>query len=158
MLAYSAALSSAKAYADAGELDAWVHMYLHEEGKNVPLSEGLQLFERYYIGPALFPLSLFKRCAGPEIEMQFRIDEDWWEQRVAALEKNIRADPDFPPLIVHYAQGEFEVNDGNHRHRAYENLGMEKAWAVVWITEKAELDDFMEKYGAYVKDCKIIRK
>ena len=63
-----------------------------------------------------------------------------------------------PPLIVHYAEGKFELNDGNHRRQAYENLGVEKAWAVLWITEEAEKDDFLARYGQYVKDCTVIRR
>ena len=54
--------------------------------------------------------------------------------------------------------GEFELNDGNHRHKAYENLGIKDAWVIIWITEKEELDDFMDKYGDYVKDCRIIQR
>ena len=76
MLKYSATLSSAKAYADAGKLDAWIHLYLNEEGRNIPFSDGLKLFDRYYFSPAEFPVSLFKRCAGPEPEMKYRIDKD----------------------------------------------------------------------------------
>ncbi len=158
MLKYSATLSSAKAYAEAGKLDAWIHLYLNEEGRNIPFSDGLKLFDRYYFSPARFPVSLFRRCAGPEPEMKYRIDRDWWDYRIAELEKSIRADADMPPLIVHYVDGEFELNDGNHRHKAYENLGMEKAWVIIWITEEAERDDFMDKYGEYVKDCKVIRR
>ena len=158
MLKYSATLSSAKAYADAGKLDAWIHLYLNEEGRNIPFSDGLKLFDRYYFSPAEFPVSLFKRCAGPESDMKYRIDKDWWEKRVAGLEKSIQADPDMPPMIVHYADGKFELNDGNHRHKAYENLGIEKAWVIIWITEEAERDDFMNKYGEYVKNCKVIRR
>ena len=158
MLKYSATLSSAKAYGEAGKMDAWIHLYLNEEGRNIPFSDGLKLFARYYFSPALFPVSLFKRCAGPEPEMKYRIDKDWWEQRVAGLGKSIQDDPDMPPLMVHYVDGEFELNDGNHRHKAYENLGIENAWVIIWITEKEELDDFMEKYGGYVKDSKVIRR
>ena len=158
MLKYSATLSSAKAYADAGNLDAWIHLFLNEEGRNIPFSDGLKLFDRYYFSPAEFPVSLFRRCAGPEEEMKYRIDKDWWEQRVAGLEKSIQSDPDMPPLIVHYTDGEFELNDGNHRLQAYENLGIEKAWVIIWITEEAERDDFMNKYGEYVKNCKVIRR
>ena len=158
MLKYSATLSSAKAYGEAGKMDAWIHLYLNEEGRNIPFSDGLKLFARYYFSPALFPVSLFKRCAGPEPEMKYRIDKDWWEQRVTGLEKSIQDDPDMPPLMVHYVDGEFELNDGNHRHKAYENLGIENAWVIIWITEKEELDDFMEKYGGYVKDSKVIRR
>ena len=158
MLKYSATLSSAKAYADAGKLDAWIHLFLNEEGRNIPFSDGLKLFDRYYFSPAEFPVSLFRRCAGPEEEMKYRIDKDWWEQWVAGLEKSIQSDPDMPPLIVHYTDGEFELNDGNHRLQAYENLGIEKAWVIIWITEEAERDDFMNKYGEYVKNCKVIRR
>ena len=158
MLKYSATLSSAKAYADAGKLDAWIHLFLNEEGRNIPFSDGLKLFDRYYFSPAEFPVSLFRRCAGPEEEMKYRIDKDWWEQRVAGLEKSIQSDPDMPPLIVHYTDGEFELNDGNHRLQAYENLGIENAWVIIWITEEAERDDFMNKYGEYVKNCKVIRR
>ena len=158
MLKYSATLSSAKAYAEAGKLDAWIHLYLNEEGRNIPFSDGLKLFDRYYFSPAQFPISLFHRCAGPEPEMKFRIDKDWWEHKVRELEKVIPENDDMPPFMVHYADGEFELNDGNHRHKAYENLGIEKAWAIIWITEDAELDDFMSKYSEYVKDCKIIRR
>ena len=158
MLKYSATLSSAKAYADAGKLDAWIHLFLNEEGRNIPFSDGLKLFDRYYFSPAEFPVSLFRRCAGPEEEMKYRIDKDWWEQRVAELEKSIQSDPDMPPLIVHYTDGEFELNDGNHRLQAYENLGIENAWVIIWITEEAERDDFMNKYGEYVKNCKVIRR
>lgn len=158
MLKYSASLSSAKAYADAGKLDTWIHLYLNEEGRNIPFSDGLKLFDRYYFSPALFPIRLFKRCTGPEEDMKYRIPADRWAQRVAALEKAIEENPDMPPLMVHYVDGEFELNDGNHRHKACENLGIEHAWVIIWITEEAELDDFTAKYGEYVKDCKMIRR
>ena len=100
----------------------------------------------------------YPRCTGPEEGMKYRHDPEWWEYRVKETEKRVQADDDMPPLIVHYADGEFELNDGNHRHKAYENLGIDKAWAVVWITEDAELEDFMAKYGEYVKNCRIIRR
>ena len=158
MLKYSATLSSAKAYAEAEKLDAWIHLYLNEDGRNIPFSDGLKLFDRYYFSPALMPLKLFHRCAGPEPDMKYRIDPAWFAEKVAELEKAIKADPDMPPLIVHYTQGEFELNDGNHRHRAYENLGVENTWVIVWITEEAEKDDFLLKYGEYVKDCTVIRR
>ena len=158
MLKFSATMSSAKAYAEAGKLDAWIHLFLNGEGRNIPLSDGLKLFDRYYFSPALFPISLIKRCAGPEPEMKYQIDPERWEHKVKELEKAIQADPDLPPLMVHYVDGEFELNDGNHRHKAYENLGVENAWAIIWITEEAERDDFTAKYGEYVKNCKIIRR
>ena len=158
MLRYSATLSSCRAYAEAGKLDAWIHLYLNAEGRNVPFSDGIKLTDRYFVGPAVFPLRLFRRCAGPEPEMKYRIDGAWFARKTAELEKAIREGADMPPLIVHYVEGAFELNDGNHRHKAYENLGVENVWAVVWITEEAEYRDFLSKYGAYVKDCTVIRR
>ena len=90
--------------------------------------------------------------------MKYRIDRDWWAIQVAKLEEAVKADPDIPPMIVHYTDGEFEMNDGNHRLQAYRNLGTESAWVIIWITEPAELEEFTARYGEYVKDCKVIRR
>ena len=65
---------------------------------------------------------------------------------------------EMPPIIVHYVDGEFELNDGNHRLQVYRDLGIEKVWTVIWITEEQELKDFMCKYGDYVKDCTVIQR
>ena len=158
MLKYSATTSSAAAYAAAGKLDVWIHLYLNENGRNIPFSDGLKLFDRYYIGPIRMPISLFTRCAGPEPEMKFQIHPGWFAEHVDLLEKAIQKDPDMPPLIVHYVDGGFELNDGNHRHQAYQNLGIEEACVIVWITEPEEYEEFMEKYGEYAKDAPVIRK
>ena len=67
------------------------------------------------------PLELFHRCTGPEENMKYRIDKDWWPIHVAVLEDSIKKDPDMPPLIVHYVEDDFELNDGNTRFQAYTN-------------------------------------
>ena len=158
MLKYSATLDSAMEYGREEKMDAWVHLYLNEEGRNIPFSDGLKLFDRYFISPAQFPISLFHRCAGPEEDMKYRIDKGWWEHKISELTKAIQSGAEMPPMIVHYVDGEFELNDGNHRHKVYEDLGIETAWVIIWITEEEELNDFMSKYGEYVKDCTIIRR
>ena len=158
MLEYSATLTSARTWAEAGETDAWVHRYLCGEGRNVPFSDGLKLDRRYYFSPALFPIGLFRRCTGPEPEMRWQVDGAGWAKRVAGLETGIRNGADIPPLIVHYGDGAFELNDGNHRHQAYLNLGVESVWAIVWITGEAEKDDFLARYGEYVKNCAVVRR
>lgn len=158
MLSYSATLSSAAEYAKAEKLDSWIHLYLNEDGRNIPFSDGLKLFDRYYLGPIQMPLSLFTRCAGPEDDMQYRIDPDWFRIKVERLKDAIKSEPDMPPLIVHYVDGKFELNDGNHRHKAYEELGVETVWVIVWITEPGEYDDFKAKYGEYIGGCTVIRR
>ena len=158
MLKYSATLSSAKAYAEADKLDAWIHLYLNEDGRNIPFSDGLKLFDRYYFSPVLMPRTLFRRCAGPEADMKYRTHPERFARKVAELEKAIGQDTDMPPLIVHYVQGGFELNDGNHRHKAYENLGVENVWVIIWITEEDEYQDYLTRYGEYAKDCTVIRR
>ena len=140
------------------KLDVWIHLYLNEDGRNIPFSDGLKLFDRYYIGPIKMPIHLFTRCAGPEPEMKYRIHPGWFAEHVARLEKSIREDPDMPPLIVHYADSGFELNDGNHRHQAYQNLGIEEASVIVWITEPCEYEEFLSQYGQYAKDAPVIRR
>ena len=162
MLKYSATLESAKAYAEAEKLDAWIHLYLNEEGRNIPFSDGLKLLDRYYFSPALVPLKFLKRCSGPEPEMKYRVDADWWEHKLGELKKTVEATPDFvnkcAPMFVEYTGGEFVLNDGNHRLQAYKDLGIEKVWVIFWITEEEEYQDFMKKYGGLVRDCIVIRR
>ena len=90
MLKYSASLSSAREYAKAEKLDSWIHLYLNEDGRNITFSDGLKLFDRYYLSPVQMPLSLFRRCAGPEPEMKYRIHPEWFAKKVADLEKAIQ--------------------------------------------------------------------
>ena len=158
MLKYSATVDSAIQYGMQEKMDAWVHLYLNEEGRNIPFSDGLKLCDRFFFSPAQFPVSLFKRCSGPEDDMTYRVDKDWWEHKISELTKVIQDGTEMPPIIVHYVDGEFELNDGNHRLQVYKDLGIETVWVIIWITEEQELKDFMCKYGEYVKDCKVVQR
>ena len=151
ILDYECTLSSATAYAAEGRLEEWVHAYLLSDGHNREFSDGLKLLDRYFLGPAKMPLSLFERCCGPEASMRFRVDGDWFEQHVERLMEVVSREKDMPPLIVHYVDGGFELNDGNHRHEAYRRLGVREYDVIVWITEKAELEEFIKKYAQYLK-------
>ena len=158
MLKYSATVESAIDYGKQEKMDAWVHLYLNEEGRNIPFSDGLKLCDRFFFSPAEFPVSLFKRCSGPEDDMTYRVDKDWWEHKISELTNVIQDGTEMPPIIVHYVDGEFELNDGNHRLQVYKDLGIETVWVIIWITEEQELKEFMCKYGEYVKDCKVVQR
>lgn len=151
ILDYQCNLTSAKQYAEAGRLEEWVHAYLLSDGHNKPFSDGLKLFDRRFLGPIEMPLTLFTRCCGPEPEMKYRVDAGWFEKHVTELAEVIRREPDMPPLIVHYVDGGFELNDGNHRHEAYTRLGIAAAPVIVWITEQAEYDEFVARFGEYLR-------
>ena len=92
------------------------------------------------------PLRLLTRCCGPEDTMTYKMDAEWFEKHVLELQKAITQTEDMPPLIVHYVNGGFELNDCNHRLEAYKRLGIEEYYVIVWITEESEYEDFKEKY------------
>lgn len=150
ILNYNCSLTSAKEFAKQNKLEEWVHTYLLSDGRNKDFSDGLKLFDRYFLGPIKMPLSLFTRCCGPEENMKWRINEEWFEKHVSELEEVIKRENDMPPLIVHYlienGKDYFELNDGNHRFEAYKRLGIEEYYVIVWITEKEEYDLFVKKY------------
>ena len=58
-----------------------------------------------------------------------------------------------PPLIVlcwipdGKTDGEFEMNDGNHRLEAFKRLDTEYYHVIFWCTEPHEYDQLMERYG-----------
>lgn len=155
---YKCTLSSAFEYAKGEKLDEWIHTYLQSDGGNQAFSDGLKLFDRYYIGPITMPTYFFTRCCGPEEGMKYRVDPEWFEKHVNQLQEILKNTPDMPPLIVHYVDGGFELNDGNHRFEAYQRLGVEEIKVIVWITEKEEYDEFMLKYDRYCSDAFIIRR
>lgn len=82
--------------------------------------------------------------------MKWRVNGDYFEQKVSGLQKIIAGNADLPPLIVNYADSEFELNDGNHRLEAYSRMGITEYYVIVWITEKAEYEDFMSRYAQYI--------
>lgn len=158
ILDYNCSLSCARSYAKEGKLEEWVHAYLLSDGDNEPFSHGLKLYDRYFLGPAPMPLSLFHRCCGPEENMKWRVHPVHFENKVQQMMETAQKDKEMPPLIIHYlfsekdGQPEFELNEGNDRFEAYQRLGLEETPVIVWITEKEEYQDFMDKYGRYFPD------
>jgi hypothetical protein len=147
---YKGTLTSAREFANRGELEHWVHAYLLSEGNNKAFSEGLKLVDRTYLGPFKMPLSLFTRCCGPETTMKWRVDEEGFENRVFRLMQVINTENDLPPLIVQFVANGFELNDGNHRHEAYARLGIHEIHVIVWITDPHDYALFLAKYPEYV--------
>ena len=48
------------------------------------------------------PLWLLTSCCGPEENMKWRINEEWFEKHVNELSEVLKKETDMPPLIVHY--------------------------------------------------------
>ncbi|MDR1465243.1 MAG: ParB N-terminal domain-containing protein [Oscillospiraceae bacterium] len=146
-LDYERTLSSAQAFARAGKLEDWVHTYLRSDGHNQAFSDGLRLFDRTFLGPMALPLHLFSRCCGPEEGMTYRVNAAWFERRVTDLMQTLQTAEDMPPLIAHYAEHSFELNDGNHRFEALTRLGAQEYPFIVWITEEEECAEFLARFG-----------
>ena len=146
---YQCSLSNAQAFAKAGKLEEWVHRYLLTDGHNKAFSDGLKLFPRYFSGPFTMPLHLLKRCCGPEANMKYQVEREWFEKHVQDLMKVIECHKDMPPFIVHYVHHEFELNDGNHRLEACRRLGISSHAMIIWATEKEEYDEFVDQFGQY---------
>ena len=147
-LKYKCSLSSAKEFAEAGKLEDWVHLFLLSDGHNKAFSYGLKLFDRYYLGPLTMPLSLFSRCCGPEENIKYQVNTEWFEKRVQSLKKTLQSNDDMPPLIVHFVDHGFELCDGNHRFEALTQLGVKEYPVIVWITEKDEYEEFIENFNS----------
>ena len=151
-LKYRCSLSSAKEFSEAGKLEDWVHLFLLSDGHNKAFSDGLKLFDRYYLGPFTMPLSLFSRCCGPEENIKYRVNAEWFEKRVQSLMKTLQSNDDMPPLIVHFVDHGFELCDGNHRFEALTRLGVKEYPVIVWMTEKEEYDEFLKLFAEYVTE------
>lgn len=147
-LAYRCTLSSAKEYADAGRLEEWVHLFLLADGHNKAFSDGLKQIDRYYFGLVDMPLTSLKRCCGPEEDMKYQVNAEWFEKRVQSLIKVFKNNNNMPPPIVHFVDHGFELCDGNHRFEALTRLGIKEYPVIVWITEKEEYEEFIEKYNS----------
>ena len=88
-----------------------------------------------------------------DIQLKFRNGVTFGQlaEEYCLSHETIKKITDLPPLIVHYCLDGFELNDGNHRYEAYTRLGIKEYYVIVWITEKEEYTDFMEKYSGYMQ-------
>lgn len=141
-------LSSAGEFSQAGRLEEWVLAYLgSEDGHNLPFAEGLRREPRMYLGPFLMPLDRLERCSGPEPDIQFPAHSQDFENRVIAMGDFLRSGGELPPVIVNVTGGRFIVNDGNHRVAAYQRLGMQECWVILWATLGEESTAMLELAG-----------
>ncbi len=149
-LIFQPSVESAREYDENGLLEEWIHTYLLYARKNKPFSDGLYLEERYFIGPVKMPLCLLERNCGPEEHMKWHVDAGEFERRVYNWVTDIRTDKPLPPIIIGYAEGKFEINCNSQLFEALIRLKIECFPVVIWITERADYEDFRIKYSEYV--------
>lgn len=153
---YEGTLTNCRRWAEAGQLEMWVHRYLLSDGDNAPFSEGLKEEQAVFYGPVTMPVCLFSRCSGPAAEgLAFRVDAGWWEYKVARIVEAVRIGADLPPLIIgwrvteEHPDGAFELNDGNHRWEAFRRLGVAEYPVILWCRAE-QLPRLLAQYGQYM--------
>jgi len=134
---FTATSTSAREFAEDQRLEEWVQHFLHGEGNNQGLADGLKLEDRIYHAPKLMRLDTFERICGPEQGLKWQIDAAGFNERVSKIMTRYeQGDWDMPPLIINLTDGEYELNDGNHRYEALSRLGIESHWVIIWETVK----------------------
>ena len=150
-LKFTPGVQSAKEYNDNGLLEEWIHTYLLFERKNKAFSDGLYLEDRYYLGPLAMPLNMFVRSSGPEEGIKWQVHPVVFEDKVNAWREKIRANQILPPVIVGYADSEFEINCNNPLFEALVREGVTYFPVIMWTTKKSDYDDFVKKYAPYTE-------
>jgi hypothetical protein len=142
-------LASARRAAADDALEEWVTAFLASPGSdNEALAAALALDGTTYLGPLEFELDRLTPMAGPdEDEVVVPIDPEEWEDDVGAMAEAIDEGWEPPPLLVSCRDGEFFLEDGNHRHETLTRAGATHAWAILFFTSEGERSEFVELSG-----------
>lgn len=76
-------------------------------------------------------------------------DINWWNYNIDQICNRLEAGWDMPPLIAENRNGNFRLNDGNHRLGALQKLKRRKYYLIIW-------DDYShENIINQLKNCGI---
>ena len=114
-----------------GKIEEWVHLFLNSIGDNKPLSEGLNLQKRFWLGPISISLDNLKRCCGPEPNMEYVDSLEAWEKHIIGFQQLINDGWTMPPLIAENMNGKLIIRDGNHRLEAMRQENFDKCWVII---------------------------
>lgn len=142
-------VSSAQRAADEGRLAQWVVDFLSSPGSsNAELAAALALKGTVYLGPIRFPLDRLTPMAGPdEDEVVVTVAKEEWESDVEDMEDSIEEGWHPPPLLVSHHDGQFFLEDGNHRCETLRRTGATSAWTILLFDDEMERDRFLEEHG-----------
>lgn len=137
-------LDTARQAAEDGELAAWVHDFLCSPGSdNAELAEILAGKVRTWIGPVRLPIDKLVRLAGPPDQpVLCPVDEEFWDDRVSAMEERIEEGWEPPPLLVTFNGDHLYVEDGNHRAESLRQAGHRSAWALIGFEDDEDRTTF----------------
>jgi hypothetical protein len=136
---FSITIRHAREAAAQHRLGAWVDEFLTSEGGNAKLAQALQEHSSAQVMFVEFPLAQLRRVMGPEESMIWREDPQKWTRRVEAIRQAIRSGHDVPPLIATDFWDDLHLSDGNHRHEALRQLGVEKYWTIFCLEDPSRV-------------------
>lgn len=140
-------VEGARAARDDGELAAWIGDFLRSPGSdNAVLGDELESSGRVWDGPVELPFDELHRLAGPPDQPTLgEFDDGDDNERVEEMEESIEDEDWEPaPLIVTIDdEGQYRVEDGNHRIEGLRRAGRDRYWAVVGFADQAERDRFL---------------
>ena len=141
--------------AETGRIEHWVHTYLNTGSwANKPLSDGLKLKGRFWLGPTPVRLDNIDRLCGPEEDMIYREPLAQWERRLSQMQASIEDLLDLPPLIVNTVNGSlrngdgtfrFVIADGSHRLEALKRMGEECFYVLIWFETLAQRQAYLRE-------------
>lgn len=141
-------VESARRAAGQDRLRDWVSRFLASPGSdNAVLAEMLPTELPWWAGPFRLPLVRLNRLAGPPGDpVLCPVDEQYWDERVEAMDELAERGWEPPPLIVRYRGGEFVLEDGNHRAEGVRRAGRDVVWAVIGFEEREGRDRFRAQW------------
>jgi len=145
-------LASAQRAADEGGLAEWVEDFLSSPGSsNAELAAALAMKGTVYLGPIRFELDRLTPMAGPEgDEVVVPVAKEDWESDVERMEDSIEEGWQPPPLLVSHHDGEYFLEDGNHRCETLRRTGASSAWTILLFPDEVERDRFVKEHGDMV--------
>ncbi|HEY1074749.1 MAG TPA: ParB N-terminal domain-containing protein [Patescibacteria group bacterium] len=140
-------LEGALAATQNNQLEEWIHAFLVDgSNPNAPLSEGLKAIpSRVYSEPILFPLSKLTRVCGPEEGMEYTLEKEGWERKIATLVERVKSGWNPQPLLSAGTGDEaFTIRDGSHRYETLVRAGIKKYWVIFFFDNDQDKNAFMK--------------
>lgn len=143
-------VESARAAGKHDQLPLWVARFLASPGSDNPaLAQQLTQELGWWTGPVRLPLDQLHRLAGPPGDpVLCPVGEEYWDDRVDAMDKQVEEGWEPPPVIVAFRGGQLVLEDGNHRVEGIRQAGRRQAWAIVGFEHRAERDRFAMQWSA----------
>lgn len=139
-------LACAKKYAEQDRLGEWVQLFLHGDGKNIGLANGLKENNFKFLGLKLIGLEDFDVDEGIPEYLTDNNDKVWFSQVINEMVNAIENGWDMPPLIVHFHNGVYHPLDGRHRNVALRKMNISEAMAVIVLNTEEDYQNYIQKH------------